>query len=118
MGEPNQPPLLKSHSQVTAKSLLACLLIQTFAPLIGFLLLVLLMWPGGQSYSLLSILLQSIAHLPMIIAAAPEPFVLALLVTLSVACYTRSKQTLYTWNTIIAVLNGLATGFFAVGRSM
>ena len=80
--------------------------------------MVLLMLPRGETYSLLSIVFQSIAHLPMIIAAAPEPFLLALLATLSVACYTRSKQTLFIWNTIIAVLSGMATGIFAVGRSM
>lgn len=118
MDELKQTALVTPSSPVTSKSLIACVLMQCIAPLIGFLCIVLATWPKGLEYSLLSILVQSVTHLPMIIATAPEPFVISLLATQIIACYTRSRRTLYIRSTTVAVLNGLATGFVAVGRSM
>lgn len=118
MDELNQADSVAPSSQVTSKSLVACVLMQFVAPLIGFLCILLATWQGGNEYSLLGTLGQSVTHLPMIIATAPEPFIISLIATQIIACYTRSKRTLYIRNIFVAVLNGLATGFVAIGRSM
>lgn len=118
MDELNQADSVAPSPQVTSKSLVACVLIQFVAPLIGFLCILLATWPGGNEYSLLGILGLSVTHLPKIIATAPEPFMIALIATLIIACYTSSKRTLYILNIFVAVLNGLATAVVAIGRSM
>jgi hypothetical protein len=116
--ELNQADSVAPSSHVTSKTLVACVLIQFVAPLIGFLCILLAMSLGGNEYSLLGILSLSVTYLPMIISTAPEPFSISLIATQIIACYTRSKRTLYILNTFIAVLNGLTTGFVAIGRSM
>ncbi len=105
-------------SRVTNLTIFLGLFMQVLAPLLGFLSILCLSGPQGPEYTFASIIYRSTLNWPKILALAPEPFIMAVIASMVVAGCTRSAGMLYRWNTVIAIVNGLVSGFLVVGRSM